>query len=208
MAGAAKLRLGANVVCADGPAGTLARFIIDLETGHVTHLDVAHHLHGGRLVSISDVTEGGDEVHLSSTLDQFSSAQPDEAYADIAPAQSFFDPAALVQAPLIGFGRMGMFGAWGPSATPLSRAPFTPKGETYVDRHEPARASDGHHVGHINGLVLEPTTGAISHVLLAEGHVFGKKEEIAIPIDAVRGIDQDGASFALTREQIEALPSI
>jgi sporulation protein YlmC with PRC-barrel domain len=207
MAGAVKLRLGAKVVCSDGPAGTLTRFIIDLDTGRVTHVDVANHTHGGdHLVPIAEVAEGGDEIHLSSTSAEFSALQADQSYADIYPAASFYDPDALVQMPFIGFGGMGMFGAMGSGSVQPVREQLTPKDETGVERHEPAYASDGHHVGHIDGLIVEPTDGHITYLLLAEGHIFNKKE-VAIPSDSVLGLDEEGARLSLTKDEIEALPA-
>ena len=176
MAGAVKLRLGAKVVCSDGLAGTLTRFIIDLDTGHVTHLDVASHAHGGgHLVPIAEVGEGGDEIHLSSTSAKFAAFQADKAYLDIAPVGSYFDPDALVQMPLLAVGRMGMFGASAAGSMRPLREQLTPKDETGVGRHEPAYASDGHRVGHIDGLIVEPTDGRITYLLLAEGHIFNPK---------------------------------
>jgi hypothetical protein len=207
MAGAVKLRLGAKVVCSDGPAGTLTRFIIDLDTGRVTHVDVANHTHGGgHLVPIAEIAEGGDEVHLSSTSAEFSAFQADQAYADVYPASSFYDPDALVQMPFIGFGGMGMFGAMSSGSVQPVREELTPKDETGVERHEPAYASGGHHVGHIDGLIVEPKDGHITYLLLGEGHIFNK-QEVAIPSDAVLGVDEEGARLSLTKDEIEALPA-
>jgi hypothetical protein len=207
MAGAAKLRLGAKVASSDGPAGTLTRFIIDLETGRVTHLDVANHAHGGgHLVPVAEIAEGGDEVRLASTSADFSAFQADEAYADIGPAASYYDPDALVQLPFIGAGTPGMFGASGAGALWPIREQLTPKDETGVERHEPVYASDGHRVGHIDGLIIDPTDGRITHLLLAEGHIFNKRD-VSIPSDSVLGVDEEGARLSLTRDEIEALPA-
>ena len=85
-----------------------------------------------------------------------------------------------------------------------AREQLTPKDETGVERHEPAFASDGHRVGHIDGLIVDPTDGHITSLLLGEGHIFGKKE-VAIPAESVLGVDDEGARLALTRDEIEAL---
>jgi len=202
-----KLRLGAKVVCSDGPAGTLTRFLIDLESGLVTHLDVAHHISGGgHFVPTTEIAEGGEEIRLSISQDQFSTLGVDETYVDVAPARSFFDPDALVQMPLAGFGRFGMFASFGGTGLRPLRETLTPPGDTGVERHAPAYASGGHHIGHVDGLVIDPTDGRITHVLLGEGHIFNKRE-IAIPADGVLSVNADGARFSLTKEEIEALPS-
>ncbi len=46
----------------------------------------------------------------------------------------------------------------------------------------------------------------MTHVLLAEGHLWGRKE-VAIPITAVAGVD-DGIGLTITREQVGDLPPV
>jgi len=202
-----KLRLGAKVDCSDGPAGKLTRFLIDLESGRVTHLDVAHHgSGGGHLVPTTEIAEGGDEIRLSISQNQFSSLGVDQSYVDVAPAHSYFDPDALVQMPLAGFGRFGMFGSFGGTGSRPLHETVTPRGDTGVERHAPAYASGGHHIGHVDGLIIDSTDGRITHVLLGEGHIFNKRE-VAIPADGVIAVDEEGARFSLTKDEIEALPN-
>jgi hypothetical protein len=45
----------------------------------------------------------------------------------------------------------------------------------------------------------------VTHVLLQEGHLWGRKE-VAIPVSAVTRI-QDGIRLNMTKKQIEDLPS-
>ena len=55
-----------------------------------------------------------------------------------------------------------------------------------------------------------PLPGAIAHqvthVLLQEGHLWGRKE-VAIPISAVTGVD-DGIRLNITKKQVEELPPV
>jgi hypothetical protein len=46
----------------------------------------------------------------------------------------------------------------------------------------------------------------VTHVLLQEGHLWGRKE-VAIPIRAVTGID-DGIRLTLTMPQVQDLPPV
>jgi hypothetical protein len=46
----------------------------------------------------------------------------------------------------------------------------------------------------------------VTHVLLREGHLWGRKE-VAIPISAVAGI-QDGIQLNITKQQVEDLPPV
>jgi hypothetical protein len=47
----------------------------------------------------------------------------------------------------------------------------------------------------------------VTHVLLAEGHLWGEKE-VAIPITAVTGVDEDGAQLNLTKDEVRDLPPV
>jgi hypothetical protein len=46
----------------------------------------------------------------------------------------------------------------------------------------------------------------VTHVLLDEGHPWGKKE-VSIPISAVAGVD-DGVRLSLTKAEVPALPPV
>ena len=71
-----------------------------------------------------------------------------------------------------------------------------PLGEVAIRRGEPVHALDGE-IGHVEGLVIAPHNHHVSHVLLQEGHLWGRKV-VAIPIGAVRGIE-DGIRLTLTK---------
>ena len=61
-------------------------------------------------------------------------------------------------------------------------------------------------IGHVEGLVIEPLDHHVTHVLLQEGHFWGRKE-VAIPIGAVTGID-DGIRLSLTKREVQDLPPV
>jgi len=54
--------------------------------------------------------------------------------------------------------------------------------------------------------VIEPTGGHVTHIVLQEGHLWGRKQ-VAIPITAVVNMD-DGVSVSLSKQEIEALPAV
>jgi hypothetical protein len=78
-------------------------------------------------------------------------------------------------------------------------------GEVGVRRGEPVHATDGE-LGRVQGLVIDRASHHVTHVLLQEGHIWGRKE-VAIPISAVAGIE-DGIRLTLTKQEIEDLPAI
>ncbi len=64
-------------------------------------------------------------------------------------------------------------------------------------------AVDGE-IGRVQGFLVNPGEDQVTHVLLEEGHLWGRKE-VAIPVTAVTRVDQ-GIRLNLTKEQVEDLP--
>jgi hypothetical protein len=81
-----------------------------------------------------------------------------------------------------------------------------PVGEIEVCRGEHVHASDGD-IGRIEGLVIDPADHRVTHVLLEQGHLWGKRE-IAIPIGAVAGVTVDGVTLKLTKAEVRDLPPV
>jgi hypothetical protein len=80
-----------------------------------------------------------------------------------------------------------------------------PVGEVEVRRGEHVHATDGP-IGRVRGLVVDPGDHHVTHVLLDEGHLWGKKE-VAIPIGAVTGVT-DGVRLSLSRDEVRDLPPV
>ena len=66
-------------------------------------------------------------------------------------------------------------------------------------------ATDGA-IGHVQGLVVRPDTGHVTHVLLQEGHLWGRKE-VAIPISAV-DTTVDGTQLKIAKQDVRDLPPV
>ena len=79
-----------------------------------------------------------------------------------------------------------------------------PRGETEVARGDHVHALDGE-IGQVEGFLVDPGDHRVTHVLLREGHFWGRKE-VAIPLSAVTRI-QNGIRLNMTKKQIEDLPS-
>ena len=63
-------------------------------------------------------------------------------------------------------------------------------------RGQHVHATDGE-IGQAQGLVIDRRSHHVTHVLLQQGHLWGRKE-VAIPISAVTGLD-DGICVSITR---------
>jgi len=112
----------------------------------------------------------------------------------------------------MGWGGMGMgMGGMGMGGMGMGRAAQTvtrdtvPEGEVAVRRGEQVHATDGD-IGHVQGLVIDPSDHHVTHVLLQEGHLWGKKE-VAIPISAVTRVD-DGIALNIAKQDVAELPSV
>ncbi len=80
-----------------------------------------------------------------------------------------------------------------------------PVGEVEVRRGDHVHATDGA-IGRVQGLVVHPGDHHMTHVLLDEGHLWGKKE-VAIPIAAVQSVG-DGVRLTLTKDEVRELPPV
>ena len=81
----------------------------------------------------------------------------------------------------------------------------TPPGELAVQRGTRVKATDGY-VGKVDEFVVNPENGYITHMVMREGHLWGKKD-VAIPLSAIGEQREDTVFLTLDKAQIEALPT-
>lgn len=206
--------IGSAVECSDGPCGEVNRLIIDPHENALTHLVVEpkHHKHKGRLVPIELVASSAGHIRLSCTKAQFEALEDAEESqfrlgADgptgYAPVQA--DPInyslRLDGTSYGGFSAIGST-AGDPKAVKRDRVP---RGEVEIKHGDKVEASDGE-VGSIEGLVIDQTDHHVTHVLLAEGHLWGAKT-VAIPMSAIDHIN-NVVWVKLSKDEIRDLPSV
>ena len=193
--------IGADVSCTDGACGKVSRVVVDPVARTVTHLVVEPgYWHGpGRLVplGLADATAG--EVRLRCTLADFEKLDPAEEtqFLPGTPGYPGYDPEQVLSMPYYG---MGGSETYVPQTVTYDAVPLD---EVEVRRGEHVHATDGH-IGKVQGLVIDPDSHRVTHVLLQEGHLRGRKE-VAIPIGAVTGVD-DGIRLNITKQQVQDLP--
>ena len=213
---AAEFLLGARASCSDGLCGEVRRTILDPVALTVTHLVIqpGHRGELGRLVPVelADVTAG--EIRLRCTLAEFGRLDPAEE-TDLEEGTDYgggYGSAASVQ----GYGNVGGMGVGGSASgmgigvgvghrTPLVVSHAVPLGEAEVSRHEHVHALDGE-IGQVEGFAVDPADHRVTHVLLREGHMWGRKE-VAIPVSAVVAVDE-GIRLNITKEQVGDLPPL
>ncbi len=205
--------IGAKVSCSDGRCGKLSRVVIDPVARVLTHLVVGpKHRQGlDRLVPIDLVDATAGEICLRCSAAEFDAMEDaEERHFLPEPSEEMGYGAGQALAwPYYGLGGgMGGTGMDGIGmATPeVIIEDRVPAGEVDVRRGEHVHATDGN-IGRVQGLVIDPKDHQVTHVLLDEGHLWGKKE-IAIPIGAVKDMAADGVLLSLTRDEVRDLPPV
>jgi sporulation protein YlmC with PRC-barrel domain len=215
-----RLELGSPVNCTDGPFGKLADVVIDPTKRRVTHLVVepdGDHSEA-RLVPIelANADEGeGSAIGLACSLEDAGKLELVEEYAylrlgekpDVGPGWDIGIESVLAQ-PYYGYGA-----GIGYEPAPAEYDPHAsvtydriPKGEVEIRRASEVTSADGHHLGKVDGFLVDDEDH-ITHFVLERGHLWGKKE-VTIPINAVAGVHTDAVSLTLTKDEVGELPSV
>ena len=209
MADAVPFAIGADVTGTDGPCGRIARVVVDPVARDVTHLVVepAHWKGLGRLVPLSLVEASASGVRIRCSQAEFEQLDAAEETEFIAGGGSFgpYGGGDVLAWPYYGLGGMGAAGA-AAAVPPAITYDTVPVGEVEVRRGDRVHAADGS-IGHVEGLVIDRGSAHVTHVLLTEGHLWGRKE-VAIPIAAVTSVEADGIRLSLTRQQVGDLPPV
>jgi hypothetical protein len=202
--------IGAEVSCSDGPCGVVCRVIVDPVARAVTHLAVQpkHRLELAKLVPLDLVDASDGQVRLSCTTAEFEQLDDAEETQFIpgAGGDPAYGPDQALSWPYYGLGPgvAGFGGEIGPMEIVYDTPPL---GEAEVRRGEHVHATDGA-IGRVQGLVVDRQSRHVTHVLLQEGHLWGKKE-VAIPIGAVAKVDpDDGIHLSVTKRQVQDLPPV
>jgi uncharacterized protein YrrD len=194
-------KIGVHVDATDGRCGNLARLIFNPITDVLTHLIVepGHHDEKARVVPFDLVLSAREDViQLSCTkerYDQLDSAEDVEMLRDTTGKGHGFSSTSMY----FGVGR------------PLGHHPqpmysdSVPLGEVEIREGDPIHAKDGE-IGSVQGLVIDPADHQVTHVLLKEGHLWGRKL-VAIPIGVSNRVNYE-VRVDLTKDEIEALPAV
>jgi sporulation protein YlmC with PRC-barrel domain len=215
--------IGSEVACSDGACGELRRVVIDPVAKAITDLVVEpkHRRGTGRLVPIDLVASVAEQIHLQCTTAEFEGLDEAEETQFLPGATGAwgYDQEHMMSMPYYGMavgglGGMGLggmsglgvagMGGMGPGPQSII-ADRVPTGDVEVRRGDPVQATDGD-IGKVQGLVINPADHHVTHVLLDEGHLWGKKR-VAIPITAVRKIALE-VQVSLTKDEVRDLPEV
>jgi sporulation protein YlmC with PRC-barrel domain len=80
-----------------------------------------------------------------------------------------------------------------------------PPGDLVIQRGTLVEATDGY-VGKVDEFVVNPKNSHITHMVMREGHLWGKKDVI-IPLSAMGDTRENTVFLKLNKHQIESLPT-
>jgi sporulation protein YlmC with PRC-barrel domain len=220
MAGMTQFTIGTEASCSDGTAGKVSRVIVDPVAQAVTHLVVepGHRPDIGRLVPLDLVDGAAGEIRLRCTKAEFEGLHPAKETEFIPAASGYegygYDSGQVDYWPyyglgggmgVAGLGLGGGIGVGGGTPERVIVSDAVPLGEVDVCRGDSVEATDGE-IGRVQGLVIDPGNRHVTHVLLQEGHLWGRRE-VAIPISAVAST-ATGIQLKITKRDVQDLPPV
>ncbi len=169
--------------------------IIDPAAGTVTHLVITpeHHREDGRLVPVDLVDNAGGQISVRGTLAEFGRLEPAAERKLVTGMEG------------VGGGLVGVGYEPDPGQPRMVIEDLVPLGESDVGPGERVHAVDGE-IGRVQGFLIDPGDRRATHVLLQEGHFWGRRE-VAIPVSAVTGYD-GGIRLNITKKQVAELPPV
>jgi uncharacterized protein YifN (PemK superfamily) len=202
-----EIPLNAQVECTDGVFGHSEYVLINPVIDQVTHLVVKEDASSNMeyVVPVDVVTKtAADTIQLRCSK------------AELMKMKQFIKTTVIAEkVPDRNFGNMNGMYRIGSYYLPFVTAEITeyetvdkqqiPAGELAIRRGTQVEATDGH-VGHVDEFVINPKTDYITHLVMREGHLWGKKEVI-IPVSAMDHTHDDTVFLKLDKHQIEALPT-
>jgi len=208
-----RLELGSRVDCTDESFGTLVDVVIDPTSRRVTHLVVERDRGPwlARLLPVELAEPGEDAsgaVAVRATVDQVRSLPPahevgyvrldgfpvDDPDWDIGVEEVLalpYYPSYDMQPAPIEFTAM------------YDRVP---KGEVEIRRASAVESADGHHLGVVDGFLVDDGE-LVTHVVLEQGRPW-ERREVPIPIGAVARVRTDAVTLTLTKDEVQALPPV
>jgi sporulation protein YlmC with PRC-barrel domain len=207
-----RLELGTGVDCADGRYGKLVDVVIDPTSRRVTHLVVEPDGEPPERLVPVELAQGGEDpqgaVVVRATAEEMRRLPPvrEVAYLRLGDV-SVDDPDWDVGIEEVF--ALPYYSAYDLEPSPLDFATAydrVPKGEVEIRRTSAVTSADGHHLGHVDGFVVDDGD-RITHLVLERGHLL-ERREITIPIGAVARVETDAVTLSLTLEDVRALPAV
>jgi sporulation protein YlmC with PRC-barrel domain len=190
------IRLKAHVECLDGRIGRLENIILNPHTEKVTYLVVRENdfANTQRLVPERLVKEAShDTIFLSIRKEKF------DRLKNFIQEEYIPSNIMLYMAEDAGLNL-------GTPAAVLVEHEAVPAGGLVVHKGAGVYATDGH-VGRVDEFLVEKKAGRITHLILREGHLWGKKD-ISVPINQVDRYEDGSVYLSIDKNAVNNLPVI
>jgi uncharacterized protein YrrD len=196
-----EMPLGVQVHCTDGRCGRSTYIIVNPTNDEVTHL-VVRERQPSRIEHLIPVnlvkSTFADVILLNITKEEFFNTeqfnQQEFIYTDL--PHHATDPKLTL--------------LW-PYAVPAKRVVDSqirpiPPGQLAVRRGAQVRATDGP-VGRIDEFIVDPETCYITHLVMREGNLLGKKN-VTIPVSVIDRIEEKVVHLKIDRDQVAEMPRV
>jgi len=190
------MHLNSHVECSDGRIGRLENIILNPKTEKVTYLVVRGNdlQNTERLVPERLVKEAThDTVFLSISKKKF------EGMKNFIQEEYIPSNITLYMAEQAGWDM-------GTPAAVFVEHEAVPAGGLVVHKGAKVFATDGH-AGKVDDFLVERKTGRITHLILLEGHLWGKKD-ISVPVNQIDRYEDENIYLKIDKSGVEALPVI
>lgn len=191
MSEAAIYEFGSRVYCSDADCGELLQVVVEPEVPRLIQLVVCSITDGAaRLVdpALARATRYGVLLDCAKSVFDRLPAAPVHGTTRPAAAPSVPEAQRVLDA-------QGVLEAQG-----VPEDQRVPEAQTRIRRGDHVHALDGD-AGRVLGLIVRPEDEAITHVLLAVGHLWHRRPA-AVPVDYVAGLGFAGLDVLLTRGQV------
>jgi uncharacterized membrane protein/sporulation protein YlmC with PRC-barrel domain len=198
-----EIAIDARIECLDGPCGQCLTLIVDRETRKVTHLvledETLPYKPYQRLVPVDQVAAADKAlIRLNCTRDEVARMEPFIQ-------THYIRKTELSYTVLQGGEDLPDASMEGVSYSTYEEE-MVPDGAVAIRPGMEVEATDGH-AGTAGDLVVDPTSAEITHFVLREGHLWGKKE-VTLPLAAVERVAGDTVYLKLDKQAIGQLPAI
>lgn len=194
--------INVDVLCAGKACGRSTCLIINPVNERVTHLVVAEKA----FPSIEHLVPVDKILASSPSSIQLRCSQNDLSDMDTFEETDFIEAGQLEAS----FPYSVPYEVWPYAMYEAMPIPFEhehiPAGEVVIRRGTPVKAMDGE-VGKVDEFLVDPENNNISHLILREGHLWGKKD-VTIPVSEIDKIAEDGVYLKLDKKTIETLPTV
>jgi hypothetical protein len=197
-----EIPLSADVRCGGSSCGSSAAIVMNPVTEQVTHVVVKekHAPHTQRLVPIDLVVETAPK-HIELRCSP----------AELARMDAFIET-EFIRTEVPYYGTDAVVYNWSFVVPEMETKMVSvqheriPPGELTIHRGATVRGTDGR-LGKVDEFLVDPTDSHITHLVLREGHLWGQKD-VSIPVSEIDRIHEGGVELKLSKQQVEALPSI